>query len=227
MQFEEKNLIEKLFQRLQKAEENASIRDNEAEKQIQDAVKEQPAAPYYMVQSILIQEAALNKLNQQILKLKNELFQLQMTNQAKGKTFLSRLFGSNQHSHQMSSKDLQQPVVSSENRSYSSGTSPRNGVNSFMTGALQTAAGVAGGVVIGNMLNNMFHHSAPEEIINIIDDPSSSVVENDSSLLNSDLDVDNLDGDMFDYTSDSQLISDDQLSNGDFDIGNFGDDDFI
>lgn len=39
-----------------------------------------------------------------------------------------------------------------------------------MAGALQTAAGVAGGVVLGNMLTNMFSGSHPQEIVNIIDE---------------------------------------------------------
>lgn len=40
----------------------------------------------------------------------------------------------------------------------------------FMAGALQTAAGVAGGVVLGNMLTNMFSGSHPQEIVNIIEE---------------------------------------------------------
>ncbi len=39
-----------------------------------------------------------------------------------------------------------------------------------MAGALQTAAGVAGGVVLGNMLTNMFSGSHPQEIVNIIEE---------------------------------------------------------
>ncbi len=43
----------------------------------------------------------------------------------------------------------------------------------FMAGALQTAAGVAGGVVLGNMLTNMFSGSHPQEIVNIIEENRS------------------------------------------------------
>ena len=39
-----------------------------------------------------------------------------------------------------------------------------------MAGALQTAAGVAGGVVLGNMLTSMFSGSHPQEIVNIIEE---------------------------------------------------------
>jgi hypothetical protein len=42
-----------------------------------------------------------------------------------------------------------------------------------MAGALQTAAGVAGGVVLAEMLTSMFHQSRPEEIVNIIEEPTT------------------------------------------------------
>ncbi|ROQ29732.1 DUF2076 domain-containing protein [Gallaecimonas pentaromativorans] len=45
---------------------------------------------------------------------------------------------------------------------------------SFLGGALQTAAGVAGGVVIGDMLMNMFSHHNPTEIVDIIDERPAS-----------------------------------------------------
>ncbi|WP_268640628.1 DUF2076 domain-containing protein, partial [Escherichia coli] len=40
----------------------------------------------------------------------------------------------------------------------------------FLGGALQTAAGVAGGVVLADMLTGMFRHSQPQEIVNIIEE---------------------------------------------------------
>lgn len=40
----------------------------------------------------------------------------------------------------------------------------------FLSGALQTAAGVAGGVVIADMLTGMFHNSQPEEIVNVVEE---------------------------------------------------------
>ncbi|PPI86258.1 DUF2076 domain-containing protein [Candidatus Pantoea edessiphila] len=224
MELEEKNLIEKLFQRLQKAEENSSVRDCEAEKLIQDCISKQPISPYYMVQTILIQEAALNKLNQEILKLKNEIFQLQM-NQNKDKSFLGRLFNSNQTAQSAPTNNLH-PFTEANNSFVPSNMQARNSTSSFMSGALQTAVGVAGGVVIGNMLSNMFHHSAPEEILNVIDDPGS-MNEGDPFSSDLSLDADNH-LDMLDHDSDSQVIDcDDQISDNDFELGGFGDDDFI
>ncbi|MXP51475.1 DUF2076 domain-containing protein [Pantoea sp. SoEX] len=231
MQFEEKILIEQLFHRLKKAEDSSSTRDLEAEKKIQDYIKEQPAAPYYMVQSILIQEAALNKLNQQILKLKDEILQLQRIKQNKNQTFLGKLFGRS-NTTQETSLNSQSSVSENNNlginrqqQPYYSSQGYRGGSGgSFMSGALQTAAGVAGGVVIANMLSNMFHHSAPEEIINIIDNPhSSTATENDSVLLNDNLD-NTIDHDSYDNSFSNY---DDHFSDSDFDMGGFGDDDFV
>ncbi|PPI88321.1 ABC transporter substrate-binding protein (plasmid) [Candidatus Pantoea edessiphila] len=246
MQLEEKQLIERLFQKIKKAEEHASNRDSEAEEQIKDHIKQQPAAPYYMVQSILIQEAALNKLNQQVIKLKDEVLELQRLNQTKGKTFLSKLFSGNKPSEQTVPLNTKN-TVSSENSIATTAAGPapaysipRSSGSSFMSGALQTAAGVAGGVVIGNLLNNMFHHTAPEEIINIIDDPHSSMhnsplhnndslLDNNDSLLQSNElgEIDHLD--TTNHNIDSQFSNyDGQLSDGnDFEIDSFGDDDFI
>jgi hypothetical protein len=44
-----------------------------------------------------------------------------------------------------------------------------------MAGALQTAAGVAGGIALAEMLTSMFHQSRPEEIVNIIEEPTMPV----------------------------------------------------
>ena len=98
-----------------------------------------------------------------------------------------------------------------------------------MAGALQTAAGVAGGVVLGNMLTSMFSHHQPEEIVNIINEPAqpadNSAVNavddynqaDDSQLLNQDagLQQDNTN----DYYANEDL-------NNDFGGDDFGGDDF-
>ncbi|MXP56648.1 DUF2076 domain-containing protein [Pantoea sp. Mhis] len=205
MQAEEQRLIEGLFQRLKQTEQNASQRDSEAEKQIQKFIQQQPAAPYYMAQSILIQEAALNRLNEQIKNLQDRINQLQISQQSAGKGFFGNLFRCNRN------KTIQQPQSQMSplnyNNSYTTTQQPSSfpRTSSFMSGALQTAAGVAGGVVLGNMLTNMFHHSAPEDIINSIeDDPITSLSETNDSFLNYDLDAGNLD--TFNDISDSHFL---------------------
>ena len=51
--------IEDLFERLAKVEQDTPQRDPEAENFIRDKLKAQPAAPYYMAQTIVVQEQAL------------------------------------------------------------------------------------------------------------------------------------------------------------------------
>lgn len=54
----------------------------------------------------------------------------------------------------------------------------------FLGGALQTAAGVAGGVVLADMLTGMFRHSQPQEIVNIIEETPAPL--DDSAMRNFD-----------------------------------------
>src|SRR5471030_943888 len=96
MQSEEQRLIEGLFSRLQQAESATAPRDAEAERVIQACVSKQPSAPYYMAQAMIIQEAALTKLNQQVQAQQQQIAQLQ--DQAKNARpqstgFLAGLFG--------------------------------------------------------------------------------------------------------------------------------------
>lgn len=62
MQSEEQRLIDGLFSRLKEAEAHSASRDASAEERIAQHVSAQPAAPYYMAQTILIQKPRLNSL---------------------------------------------------------------------------------------------------------------------------------------------------------------------
>lgn len=176
MQSEEQRLIDGLFSRLKQAEEQSAQRDATAESVIAQHVQSQPAAPYYMTQTILIQEAAIKQLNERINALESEAAQLRETRQSSG-GFLAGLFGGGQSSS-LSRGSAPIPGAqnyASQNQNYASAPNAyapaaRSG-GSFMSGALQTAAGVAGGVVIGNMLMNMFSGTHPQDIVNIIEEP--------------------------------------------------------
>lgn len=233
MQSEEQRLIEGLFQRLKQAEQNAGPRDAGADRQIQSFVQQQPAAPYYMAQSIIIQEAALKRLNQQVQQLQTEVERLKAAatqQQPASGGFLSGLFGGGrqrqpaapawgQQPQQAQSQQQQTPAPGYNGYAQHYNNAPRGG--GFLSGALQTAAGVAGGVVLGNMLTGMFQHSQPEEIVNIIEDPSAA--GGNDPLLNQDFSSDNLD--TFNDVSDSRFLDQtDQLANNDY--NGFGNDDF-
>ena len=95
MQSEELRLIDGLFSRLKEAETRSASRDASAEERIAQHVSQQPAAPYYMAQTILIQEAAIKQLNDRIQALEAEVSQLQAAKPSSG-GFLSGLFGGGQ-----------------------------------------------------------------------------------------------------------------------------------
>jgi hypothetical protein len=140
-------------------------------------MKEQPAAPYYMAQTILIQEAAIKQLNDRIQALESQVTQLQAAKPSSG-GFLSGLFGGGQSrgsdpipgAEQYGRPQASaQPQYAPQAQQNYAPQAARSG-GGFMAGALQTAAGVAGGVVLGNMLTNMFSGSHPQEIVNIIEE---------------------------------------------------------
>lgn len=178
MQNEEQRLIEGLFQRLKQAEQQSGTRDGQADRMIAEFVRQQPSAPYYMAQSMLIQEAALKRLHAQIQDLQNEVASLKNSQQSGGGSFLSSLFGGGKSQPQQpannwnSAPPQQQPPQPQAAPTYAQPAARSGG---FMAGALQTAAGVAGGVVLADMLTSMFHHSQPQEIVNIIEQPIEQV----------------------------------------------------
>ncbi len=155
----EKGIIENLFGRLQQAESQSGPRDAAAEAHIREAVERQPAAPYYMAQAIVVQEQALKNLNERVEQLQRELAE-----RPAGGGFLGGLFGADQ------------PGGAGANRPAGSGlpSGPpqaglrQQGAGGFLGGALQTAAAVAGGVLLGNAIAGLFSQDAqaaeaPEE----------------------------------------------------------------
>lgn len=79
MQSEEQRLIDGLFGRLKEAETKTGPRDLQAEQQINQHIREQPSAPYYMAQAMIIQEAALKQMDQRVKELEAQVAQLQQT----------------------------------------------------------------------------------------------------------------------------------------------------
>jgi len=155
MYSQEHQLIEGLFSRLKQAESQTGPRDAAAEQLIKEHLQQQPGAPYYMAQAILIQEAAMKKMNDRI------------TEQAPAQQ--------QQPQQQAWNNAPQQPQYNNAPAAPARGTG-------FLGGALQTAVGVAGGVVMADMLTSLFHHSQPEEIVNIINEPDTPLPQVDENL---------------------------------------------
>lgn len=222
MQYEERQLIDGLFQRLKQTEQQHSARDADAERQIEEFVRQQPAAPYYMAQSILIQEAALKRLQARVQELESELAAQKSKQPVSSGGFLSGLFGGAKTQSPQPESSWNSPPQTMPDAARAA--APRSG--SFMSGALQTAAGVAGGVVLADMLTSMFHHSRPEEIVNIIEEP----IDPGAGMR-----FDAGQNDAFNNVSDSRFLGNDDpyragsddgyLNDGDFDNSDYSNDD--
>lgn len=175
MKDEEKNLIENLFHRLKNTEMNSFERDNSADELIQKLVKNQPSSSYYMAQTILIQETAIKKMSVKIEELKKRIEILKTEESNQKPSFLSNFFKKNPTSQTLSHdnkiwKNKENNLQSHcSNPTMSSPTAQSipivsgNRSGGFLSNALQTATGVAGGMILGNMLMNVFNHSKPEE----------------------------------------------------------------
>lgn len=141
----EQDVIRDLFGKLATVETQGAPRDPEAERTIAESLSRQPNAPYYMAQTIVVQEHALQAANQRVADLEREL----STRPAGGGGFLSSLFGGGAAQQQQRRPALpQRPMQQSPFQG-----APQGG---FLAGAMQTAVGVAGGVLLGNAVMSMF-----------------------------------------------------------------------
>ncbi|BBI01162.1 uncharacterized protein BUCNMO_147 [Buchnera aphidicola (Nipponaphis monzeni)] len=172
MKPEEKALIESLFNRLKVIEEKFPNRNRLVSEYISSLVKNQPNSIYYIAQTTLIQEVAIKKLNKKILYLEKKISDLISQKNHKEPSFLSSLFGSSKKSKKTQNFENNNfetsaiPNSGNNNLKALNNSSPVSSLgNSFIGNALQTAAGVAGGIVVGNMLMNLFHKDKPEEEI--------------------------------------------------------------
>ncbi|MBL0626235.1 DUF2076 domain-containing protein [Aeromonas jandaei] len=152
MQQQEQGLIDGLFDRLKQAQARDSKRDQQAEQLIRQHLAQQPDAPYYMTQALLIQQAALTRLTERVKELEAS------QSSSSGGSFLSGLFGG----ESTPPPRFTPPPATAP-------AQPASRTSSFLGGALQTAAGVAGGVMLADMIGGLFHSNRPEEIIDIIE----------------------------------------------------------
>lgn len=157
----EKQAIDDLFTKLARAERDGGPRDAGAEELIRRRLAEQPAAAYYMAQVILVQEQALAAAQAQI----NELERRAAQPAAGG--FLAGLFGGQQQRPQPGASPWGRQAQPGYGTQPGYGSQPGYGAQrggygrpggggGFMAGAMQTAMGVAGGVVLGNLLMDAF-----------------------------------------------------------------------
>jgi len=208
MNSEEQTLIDGLFSRLQQAETDSAPRDAQAEARIKEHLTRQPAAGYFMTQAILVQEAALKSLDQQNKQLTQQVQQLQAElQQAKAQPsapasggFLSSIFGGGGSRDPQPAPTQAAPVSSgggwreparpsfnSQPAQQNFGAAPsqqnyaaqQSAGGSFLGGALKTAAGVAGGVMLAQGISSLFNHNQQPEVVEVIKEEPAQV--NDQS----------------------------------------------
>lgn len=173
---EERQLLTALFDRVRTAA--ATPRDRDAEALIDQATREQPSATYYLAQAVIVQEKGLEAAANHIRELEEHVRQLEAGESEhrqaeQGGGFLSSIFGTSQtqqsapvpgpwgsaprqpeyddprnaNARQMS----QQPTGP-----WTQPASAPSAGGSFLHGALGTAAGVAGGMLLANSLSGIF-----------------------------------------------------------------------
>jgi hypothetical protein len=172
---EERQLLTSLFERVRTAA--ATPRDGDAEALIDQGTREQPYTAYYLAQAVIVQEKGLEAAASHIKELEARIHELEAREgehrQAEqGGGFLSSIFGSSQ---------AQQPTPPSgpwgnaprlnalpdrDTGPHATPQQPAGPWNpqpsapsaggSFLQGALGTAAGVAGGMLLANSLSGIF-----------------------------------------------------------------------
>lgn len=237
MNTDEQTLIDGLFSRLKQAETDGAERDVQAYERIKEHAARQPAAPYYMAQAILVQEAAIKRLDEQNRQLKADLAKVQAQGPSQPQSsggFLSSIFGGGARESRpvaptgsggwrdpAPSYGAQPAPVAPQNYAPPVGQ-PGGG---FMRGALQTAAGVAGGMMLAEGLSSLFHGGNEHEIVEIIKEEPSPASDNASDT-----------GGDWNNADEQRLTSNDDFSNdqGGFvdtdygdDSGSFSDDEFV
>jgi hypothetical protein len=166
MTSDERILISTLFDRLNQA--GAQPKDAEADEFIRTKVSEQPSTPYLLVQSTLVMQQALAAAQSRIAGLEKRLAEETRPSQEPGGSFLSgvaNLFGAGQPSPQPAPRSAQMtpPVPLQSAQAYTNAPPPIQQAapsgGGFLQGALSTAAGVAGGALLFQGIQNMIGHN--------------------------------------------------------------------
>lgn len=142
---QDQQAIDGLFDRIEDVARNSPPRDRDAEALIQQRLREFAPAPYYMAQTIIIQEEALRQAQQRIEQLE--------ASQRPSGGFLGGLFGGDDEPQRQPARQRgpwgdPQPDEGRGRRNYGAG-------GGFLAGAAQTAMGVAGGMLLGSAIAGM------------------------------------------------------------------------
>ena len=140
MNRDDRDAIEGLFDRLAHAARQAPHRDPDAEALINAEMARQPGAAYYMAQTIVVQQQALEAAERRIEELEAEA-------ERRGRGGLFGGMFDDGHGRQNRAED--------RNVSRQRGPWDRAAGGGFLAGAAQTALGVAGGVLLGSAIGSL------------------------------------------------------------------------
>jgi hypothetical protein len=184
---QERDVIAGIFDRLRHAADQP--RDPEAERFIAQKLQEQPYAPYAMAQAVYVQEQALTNLQAQVEQLQAQVEEMRKAPQPEPAPqsggFLAGIFGGGQPQRSGSVPSFPQRAAQAQpsgnwntqrpqqaeqpaapagpwgGQAAQQAAAGRGG--GFMATALTTAAGVAGGMMLGNILTNAFGSKPGEQ----------------------------------------------------------------
>jgi uncharacterized protein len=165
MTSDERTLISNLFDRLKQAA--TQPKDPGADELIRTKVAEQPSAPYLLVQSTLVMQQALTAAQSRIANLEKQIAEANRPAQESGGGFLSgvaNLFGVGESQPAARPQQTPPPLPrqpASSPSSYAPPPIPQGATRGggFLQNALSTAAGVAGGALIFQGIQNMLGHN--------------------------------------------------------------------
>ena len=169
---EERDLIAGLFERMRGM--GTIDKDREAEDLIARSVRQVPDAAYMLVQSVLVQEHALQEAGARIEELEDRVREVERGQQSASGSggFLGSIFGGGRAAEERGSASV--PAIGSR-AAASTGERPqagapwaqrpaafgqaaepqRGGGGGFLKGAMATAAGVAGGMLLADSIRGM------------------------------------------------------------------------
>lgn len=130
---EDRNAIDGLFERLREADRRGGPRDAEAEAYIRSKISAHPAAPYYLAQTVVVQQEALKEAERRIAELER-----------------------NGRSIEQRRGPWEREPTYDDRRPQPGGF----GGGGFLAGAAQTALGVAGGMMLGSLIGSIFSSGA-------------------------------------------------------------------
>ena len=163
---EERNLVTDLFDRLATLED--AQRDRDAERLIQDGLRQAPNAPYALVQTVLVQDEALKRADARIRELENQLGGTEPPQQGGFLDSMRNSVWGRRDPQRPGSVPTVRPAgtpmgVPPEYRAEAQpaaalGAQPGTAGSSFLGTAAAAAAGVIGGSLLLNGIRSMMGH---------------------------------------------------------------------